>query len=217
MAARERVLSGEILETFVVIEGLDGAGTTTQLRLLESRFAAEKVSSHCTWEPTAGPIGVLIRAALKGEARFEPRALALLFAADRWEHLHAAGTGIRDRVARGEVVVSDRYLFSSLAYQGVEWSFEGVLELHRGFPLPAAVIYIDTPVEVCQQRLAARSGRDLFDAVSLQNRVAAGYERAFRAFESTPLRLHRIDGLAPPGRLAELVWNVVADLPIIKA
>ncbi len=210
-------MTGEILENFVVLEGLDGAGTTTQLRLLEGRFAARRVRSHCTWEPTDGSVGGLIRSALKGELRFQPRTLALLFAADRWEHLYAPVSGIRDRVAAGEVVVSDRYLFSSLAYQGVEWSFEGVLDLHQGLPLPAHVIYLDTPVEVCQQRLAARAGREIFDAAGVQTRVAEAYERAFAHFAPTQLRVHRIDGRLPPERVAEQVWNVVAGLPIIKA
>jgi dTMP kinase len=206
----------EILGGFVAIEGLDGAGTTTQLRLLERRFADERVRGYCTCEPTAGPVGALIRAALRGQVRLEPRTLALLFAADRWEHLSSPGTGVRDRVATGEIVVSDRYLFSSLAYQGVEWSFEGVLDLHRDYPLPAHVIYVDTPVEVSQARLAARTGRDLYDSAGLQRRVAAGYERAFAAPAFSGVRLHRIDGLLPPEPIAEQVWKVMLGLPIIR-
>jgi dTMP kinase len=199
----------EILNRFVALEGLDGAGTTTQLTLLERRFAEERVRGHCTCEPTAGPVGSVIRAALKGEVLLAPRTMALLFAADRWEHLTAPDTGVRARVARGEIVVSDRYLFSSLAYQGVEWSFEGVLDLHRGFPLPAHVIYIDTPVDVSQARLAARPGRDLYDSADLQRRVAAGYERAFAAVTAAGMILHRVDGRLPPQRIADQVWEVV--------
>jgi dTMP kinase len=207
----------EVLERFVVLEGLDGAGTTTQLTLLGRRFASEGIAAHCTWEPTDGPVGSVIRSVLKGELGLEPRTLALLFAADRWEHVHARGTGIRERLSRGEIVVSDRYLFSSLAYQGVEWSFEGVVGLHEGFPLPSDVIYLDTPAEVCQRRLAGRGRRDLFDALPLQRRVAEGYERALRAFAPAEVRLHRIDGMLPAQRVAELVWNVIASLPIIRA
>jgi dTMP kinase len=199
----------EILDRFVALEGLDGAGTTTQLTLLERRFAEERVRGYCTCEPTAGPVGSVIRAALKGEVLLAPRTMALLFAADRWEHLTSPDTGVRARVARGEIVVSDRYLFSSLAYQGVEWSFEGVLDLHRGFPLPAHVIYIDTPVDVSQARLAARPGRDLYDSADLQRRVAAGYERAFAAVTAAGMLLHRVDGRLPPRRIADQVWEVV--------
>jgi dTMP kinase len=210
-------MGDEILDRFVVLEGLDGAGTTTQLGLLRRRFEVEGIAAHCTWEPTDGPVGKVIRAALRGDLRLEPRTLALLFAADRWEHVHAPGTGIRERVSRGEVVVSDRYLYSSLAYQGVEWSFEAVLALHEGFPLPSDVIYLDTPVEVSQQRLAGRGRRDLFDALPLQRRVAEGYERALRACAPAGVRVHRVDGQLPPDGIAELVWNVIARLPIIKA
>lgn len=206
----------DILDNFVVLEGLDGAGTTTQLELLRRRFAERGIRAFCTCEPTEGSVGVLVRAALGGTLRLQPRTLALLFAADRWEHVAAPVTGVLDRAARGEVVVSDRYLFSSLAYQGVEWSFEGVLELHRGYPLPAHVIYIDTPVEACQARLAARGGRDLYDAAEMQRRVAAGYERAFQTVASAGIRLHRVDGLLPVPEIAERVWNVVGSLPTIK-
>lgn len=206
----------EILDNFVVLEGLDGAGTTTQLGLLQQRFAEERIRGCCTCEPTDGPVGALIRSALRGELRLEARTLALLFAADRWEHVNAPRTGVRDRVRRGEIVVSDRYLFSSLAYQGVAWSFEGVLDLHRDFPLPGRVIYVDTPVEACQARLAARNGAELYDAADVQRRVAAGYERAFETLASTPVRLHRVDGLLAPQQIAERVWNVVGSLSIIK-
>ncbi len=206
----------EILNSFVVLEGLDGAGTTTQLEMLRGRLADARIRGHCTCEPTTGPIGVVIRAALKGDPPLEARTLALLFAADRWEHVAAPATGIRDRVAAGEIVVSDRYLFSSLAYQGVAWSFDGVLELHRGFPMPAHLIYLDTPVDVCQARLAARSGRDLYDAAELQRRVAAGYERALEAAATAGTRIHRVDGRLPAATIAERVWNVVGGLPTIK-
>jgi dTMP kinase len=207
----------EILGGFVVLEGLDGAGTTTQLRLLERRFADEGLLGHCTCEPTSGPVGSVIRAALAGRVHLEPRTMALLFAADRWEHINSPETGVRARLSRGQVVVSDRYLFSSLAYQGVEWSFDSVLDLHRDFPLPAHVIYVDTPVDVSQARLAERAGRDLYDSADLQRRVAAGYERAFAALALTGTLLHRVDGRLPPQRIAEHVWKVVLSLPIIRA
>jgi dTMP kinase len=207
----------EVLNGFVVLEGLDGAGTTTQLRLLEQRFVAAGVRGHCTCEPTDGAVGALIRGVLRGALSVEPRALALLFAADRWQHVNAPLTGVRERVASGEIVVSDRYLYSSLAYQGVEWSFEGVLALHAGFPLPGDVVYVDTPVEVCQGRLAARGERDLFDAAAFQRRVADAYERAFAAFASAGVRFHRIDGRLNADRIADRVWKVVEGLPIIKA
>jgi dTMP kinase len=204
-----------ILEGFVVLEGLDGAGTTTQLDRLRERLNAGRVRAWCTCEPTDGPVGLLIRAALRREMPLAPRTLALLFAADRWEHLYATGSGIRDRLAGGEMVVSDRYLFSSLAYQGMAWGFEEVMDLHRDYPLPADVVYIDTPVEVCQRRMAARRGRELFDDERIQRRVVEGYERAFAALEGTGVRVHRLDGTQPPEKIAHLVWNVVARVPII--
>jgi thymidylate kinase len=71
------------------------------------------------------------------------------------------------------------------------------------------VIYIDTPVDVSQARLAARPGRDLYDSADLQRRVAAGYERAFAAVTAAGMILHRVDGRLPPQRIADQVWEVV--------
>jgi dTMP kinase len=146
-----------VLEKFVVLEGLDGAGTTTQLKLLDRRMAAEGIPHFCTGEPTPGAIGRQIRSILKREVRVDPRTVALLFAADRNEHLYHPEVGILAHLQRGEVVISDRYLFSSLAYQSVECPFDYVRELNRPFPLPKLVLFVDTPVAVSQERLGRRA------------------------------------------------------------
>ncbi len=86
-----------------------------------------------------------------------PTTLALLFAADRAEHLLAAGDGILNRLERGELVISDRYLFSSLAYQSLDCDFEYVRALNAEFPLPRDVVFVDTPVRESQRRLGGRA------------------------------------------------------------
>lgn len=106
---------------FVVLEGLDGAGTTTQTKLLVERLTARGIPAIATHEPTSGPIGTLIRRALRhdwprpeGElGSVEPPSwatLALLFAADRLEHLQRV---VDPALAQGKVVVSDRYDLST--------------------------------------------------------------------------------------------------------
>jgi dTMP kinase len=103
---------------FLVLEGLDGAGTTTQARLLADRLRRGGRRAHLTAEPSGGPVGALLRQVLtrrigggEGEG-FDAGALALLFAADRLDHWSAE---IDPRLAGGEDVVSDRYALSSLA------------------------------------------------------------------------------------------------------
>ncbi|HUJ75486.1 MAG TPA: dTMP kinase, partial [bacterium] len=106
-------MSITILQRFAVLEGLDGAGTTTQLRLLSERLAREGTPHFATWEPTEGATGRMLRAILAREVRAHPRTVALLYAADRSEHIYEPQVGMEARARRGELVISDRYIFSS--------------------------------------------------------------------------------------------------------
>ena len=107
-----------VLKNFIVFEGIDGAGTTTQQRLLKERLQSQfpHIGCHSTAEPTSGPTGTFLRSVLRGEVQVSPRTAAYLFAADRQEHLAATG-GIEELCRNNTIVISDRYLFSSLAYQ----------------------------------------------------------------------------------------------------
>ena len=160
-----------VLPNFVVLEGLDGAGTTTQLTMINGKLADRGVAHFCTCEPTRGPIGRVIRAALGKDLDVRPHTMALLFAADRSEHVEAPGEGIGDRALRNEIVVSDRYLFSSLAYQGLGCGFDYVWHLNSRFPLPGYLFFIDTPVSLCQMRIRDRESADLFDSSDFQEKV----------------------------------------------
>lgn len=124
------------LQGFIVFEGLDGAGTTTQARRIVDWINATGTPAEFTWEPTDMPTGRLIRDVLSDAGPVEPWTLALLFAADRHEHVYRPNSGILARLSRGIRVVSDRYLFSSLAYQGAYAQATAVEALNSGFPLP---------------------------------------------------------------------------------
>jgi len=184
--------------------------------LLAERFAREGRPHAATCEPTDGPIGGLIRSILaRGEPAL-PRTVALLFAADRNEHVNAAGTGIAARAKRGETVVCDRYLFSSLAYQSVDCGLEYVRELNAGFPLPQCLVFLDTPVEVCQERLSRRGKPELYDGSSFQARVRENYLRAIDMFPGTGMRVAVLDGDRPAGIIHGELWKIVSGLPITE-
>lgn len=117
-AARKVALPGR----FIVLEGLDGAGTTTQTERLASLLRSEGHDVVTTREPSDGPVGTMLRQALtgrlglpQGRGPLAQETLALLFAADRTDHLHAR---ILPALEQGKVVLCDRYVLSSLAYQG---------------------------------------------------------------------------------------------------
>ncbi len=103
---------------FIVFEGLDGAGTTTQLHLLEKNLKEAGVTVFATAEPTDSAIGRLIRSVLRKEISVEPKTLAMLYATDRYEHLYGKG-GIIEHLDAGDTVICDRYLYSSIAYQSI--------------------------------------------------------------------------------------------------
>ncbi len=200
----------------MVLEGLDGAGTTTQLRLLSERLTRDEKPHSATWEPTDGAIGRMLREILARDIRAHPRTVALLYAADRSEHLHEPQTGIQARIRRGELVISDRYLFSSLAYQGLECGYEYVLGLNSGFPLPQCLVFIDTPVEVCQERLAGRRKTELYDGASFQTRVRDAYLQAIEEYTITGMQVSLVDGDRPAGIIHGEIWKILEGMPISR-
>jgi dTMP kinase len=208
----------EVLDNFVVLEGLDGAGTTTQLRLAGQRLAARGIPHLCTGEPTQGPVGRLLRSILKTRIRFHPDTVALLFAADRTEHLHRDADGILYRLRLGELVICDRYLFSSLAYQSLACDASFVFSLNRRVPLPRHLVFLDTPVDLSQARLSGRGkgGAELYDGPEIQQQILEGYENGFARFAHTGMELHRLDGRANPELVFEKFWSILERLPIVK-
>jgi dTMP kinase len=207
-------VSTTILQRFVVLEGLDGSGTTTQLKMLAERLAREGRPHAATWEPTDGVIGKMLRSILHQETRVHPRTVALLYAADRSEHVHDPQVGIEARTRRGELVISDRYLFSSLAYQSIECGLDWVTGLNSGFPLPQCLIFLDTPVEVCQERLSQRGKEELFDGLAFQTRVRDAYLRNFTRFSGSGMQLSLLDGDRPAGLIHGDIWKIISGLPI---
>jgi dTMP kinase len=211
VSPRPKVLTG-----FIVLEGLDGAGTTTQLARISNRFRASGRSCYATAEPTDAPIGRLIRSALRKEIAVDPCTLALLFAADRNEHLFAKLHGIVARLDRGEIVICDRYLFSSLAYQSVGCGYDFVRSLNAPFPLPQHLIFIDVPPEECQRRIAKREGKELFEELEMQNEILRNYHRGIDSIMASSTRVATIDGMLPEVEVEEKVWSLVSGSPIEK-
>jgi dTMP kinase len=208
----------EVLEKFVVLEGLDGSGTTTQLHLADEALESRDIAHFCTGEPTKGPVGRIIRRVLKRQIQAQPDTVALLFAADRHEHLYEENEGIVSHLLRGELVICDRYLFSSLAYQSLDCDPEFVFSLNRRFPLPRHLVFLDTPVTMSQQRLTIRSpdGPELYDGQEIQQDILSAYERAFEGFPEADMQLHRLDGSEDPQLVFEKFWSILASLPIVK-
>jgi dTMP kinase len=176
--------------TFIVVEGIDGAGTTTHARLLAKSLKSGTRDVVLTCEPTNGPIGGLIRQILQrrlfvadatGPRGFAWSTLALLFAADRLDHLDSV---ILPALTDGDVVVSDRYDLSSLAYQSAT-APEGtdalpwIRSLNTRAARPDLTIVLDVPAEVAAERRRGRGGvEEVFENRPLQDRLVSIYEHA---------------------------------------
>lgn len=178
---------------FLVFEGIDGAGTTSQQAWICQRLSELGVSVYKTAEPTSNPVGTLIRQVLRGEhAPFSPHALALLFASDRADHL---AREIEPALANGQMVVCDRYLLSSLAYQtaaGVPLA--QVEQANATFPTPDLTIYFDLPVEVAAQRRAKRGqAQEIFEIDEVQREVARLYRQQALAWQRAGKPLQFVD------------------------
>jgi dTMP kinase len=211
----------EILRNFVVFEGGDGSGTTTQLGLLRERFDSGKDDAllpplYNTFEPTNGPVGKLIRSVLRGETTLLPETLARLFAGDRHEHLHTP-EGIGRRCGRGELVVCDRYVLSSLVYQGISCGEELPRSLNDSFPFPELTLFFDLDPELAQKRLEDRRIKEIYENLDFQIQVRERYYRALDWYRDRGGRVELIDASRKPGEVAGTVWGFIQKLPIMEA
>ncbi len=206
----------EIIDRFIVLEGLDGAGTTTQRAMLTNAFQSAGIGAFSTFEPTDGPAGQLIRKILAKDITVTPGTMARLFVADRHEHLYDPLNGIISHIGKGEYVLCDRYLFSSLAYQSRWCGYETVRELNGSFPLPERCVFLDVPPEECQRRMHARGKMELYDEMKIQRGIIDNYERALSEYVDAGGRIIRLDGTLPKERICEAIWSFMGDLPILK-
>jgi dTMP kinase len=212
---------------FIVVEGIDGAGTTTQTQRQKARLESMGHRVHTTREPSDNPIGVLIRQILRGE--IAPRSassapmMALLFAADRLDHGLSEIDVAQDG---GAIVISDRYDLSSLAYQSaahrpersapphpddlVAW----IRSLNRHARRPDLTIVVDVPGDVARARRIDRGGaEELYEAAELQARLADVYLRAEALVPGD--RLVHVDGVGSVDEVGARIDDALR--PIIQS
>ncbi len=167
---------------FIVFEGLDGSGQSTQAELLKKYVEkTEDISVLLTKEPTsAPPIGTLIRKILKKEFTIGHEAFQLLFCADRSEHLKNA---IEPAFERGDWVISDRYFYSSIAYGSMDIPIERVIELNAPFLRPDIVFLIKVSPKTCLDRIDKNRGeREFFEEEEKLAKVWKNYEALAERF-----------------------------------
>ena len=192
-------------DNFFVFEGLDGAGTTTQARMIADSLRSEGRSVWLTAEPTDGPVGREIRSILRSGDAPSLEAMTFLFAADRAEHLYGKG-GIREHLDAGDIVICDRYLRSSLAYQNVGRTDQLPDHVNARFPLPQQAFLLSVPVSECMRRIGGRGEKpELYEKSQFLEKVAVNYTQMWPAY------YHIVDGTTNPDVIAGAILGLVKD------
>ncbi len=203
---------------FIVVEGIDGAGTTTQARRLGERLKGTGRRVHVTSEPSGGPVGGLLRQVLSGRLRgrapdgaFDAEALALLFAADRLDH---ARSEILPALEAGLDVISDRYTLSSLAYQALTTGdARWVQSINARAPAPDVTLFLRVgPSVAFARRRSASHEREIYEKAAFQRRVAEAYDRAIAGLRRRGERIEILDGSAPPDAVSAEIDRVLATI-----
>jgi len=195
---------------FITLEGLDGSGKTTQAKLLGARFEAAGSEVVLTREPGGTPLGEEIRALVLHGGEVAPWAEAALYAASRAQHVEQV---IRPALARGATVICDRYVDSSVAYQGIArgLGLERVLELNLAAVeglMPDRTILLEIGSGDAVARVDGDGSRDRIEREDdgFHARVAEAY-RQLAARE--PDRYVVVDGTLSPGEIAERIAAAV--------
>ncbi len=197
---------------FIVIEGIDGSGKSTQTKILHQRFCNAGITPILTREPTDGAIGKLIRQILSGGQPMDQRAIANLFAADRTDHLTNPENGVKLFIDQGQTVICDRYYFSSYAYHSqymdMDWVFS-INQCNVDILKPDLTIFIDVPPNICVERIcASRNTLDIYENTEFLTRVREGYFKAFERCAKTE-NIVVLDGNRPSEVLQEDIWKEV--------
>ncbi len=202
---------------FIAFEGIDGSGKSTQVKLLTDSLKNAGHKVYSTFEPTDSPIGAVIRDIFKHKIEADHRVIAGLFVADRLDHLLNKTNGILKKLEDGYTVITDRYYFSSYAYQGTHMSLDWVIEansLSADLLRPDMNIYIDISPDISMKRLAqGRSSTELYETKENLEKVRGKY---FEAFEQLKFKenIFITDGNRSAEAIASDIWQEISHMTV---
>ena len=202
---------------FIALEGIDGSGKSTQAKLLAERLTQGGHKVYCTSEPTNSPIGSLIRDIFKHKFEADHRTIAGLYVADRLEHLLNKTDGILKKMEEGYAVITDRYYFSSYAYQGTHMPLDWVIEansLSADLLRPDLNVFIDITPELSAERITAgRNSIELYENIENLKNVRDKY---FESFELLKVEenIFITDGNRKEEEIAKDIWNEISQIKV---
>lgn len=199
---------------FIVFEGIDGSGKSTQIAMLAKRLKESGEKVYVTAEPTFSASGGIIRDALSGAVKRSTCELAALFVWDRINHNINKANGINKMLEEGYTVISDRYYYSSLAYQGEATDYEWVKALNCSCPeirKPDLCVFIDVSPEVAIERITSdRATTEIFEEVGKLTRIRDTFLRIFDDLKDDNVAI--INGDGTPDKVSDEVYESIRAL-----
>ncbi len=171
---------------FIVFEGADGSGKSTQLKQLGKYLKAKGIEVYATREPTDSPFGAMLRSCLTGRVETNEHTVAALFAADRLDHIFNSVNGIIKKLQDGITVLCDRFYLSSLAYNGGMVAPEWVYALNEpamNAVRPDLTIFLDLTTEESFRRVARRGETERYETLERQRLIRERYFALFDKFQ----------------------------------
>ena len=199
---------------FIVFEGIDGAGKTTQINLLADALRAKGYDPYVTAEPTGMQTGKEIRRVLSGAVSKTPTQVAAMFVQDRIDHNVDPEQGIEAMLAAGKAVICDRYYYSSLAYQGSLTDFDWVMAANCTCPEirhPDLCIFLDLSPEESMKRITkGRTSTEIYEKAETLATFRARYMEVFQKLSAQGEKIAIIDASGTIQEAAEAIWDAVS-------
>lgn len=197
---------------FIVFDGIDGAGKTTQLDMLARRMTDDGESVYITAEPTGGDIGRLLRSALSGAEKRSECEMAVMFVLDRIAH----NAEIEEKINDGVCVLCDRYYHSTLAYQGKTTDYAWVRSMNIDCPeirKPDACIYLDLTPEQSLKRISrGRSNVEIYENLEKLTEVRDSFHSVIEDLRQTGEKIFVLNADCSREELAEEIYAIIKQL-----
>ena len=198
---------------FIVFEGIDGAGKTTQIELLAQKLRDAGMDPYVTAEPTGMETGKAIRRVLSGAVSKTPTQVAAMFVQDRIDHNVDPTEGIEILLAQGKAIICDRYYYSSLAYQGSLTDFDWVMAANCDCPeirKPDLCIFLDLSPEESMKRITqGRTQVEIYEKADTLTKVRARYMDVFAKLSARGEQIEIIDASGNIEQTAEAINKAI--------
>lgn len=199
---------------FIVFEGIDGAGKSTQIEKLRQKLVSEGRKVFITAEPTASVTGGILRDALSGNYKRSASELAAMFLSDRVFHNVNESVGINQALEKGFDVISDRYYYSSFAYQGLDSDIDWVIDMNLNCPdirKPDLCIFLDLDAEKSKSRIDTnRATVEIFEKEEILNKIRGKFFDVFRRLPDENIAV--IDASGTVDEVAEKISAAIDSL-----